>query len=77
MQVQFELKCVSIENIPSSPSVKVIAHPQSLVDSDIFLEALYVIGTKVANIIHDLELNSSPERVKGHAFGFGCLRYCA
>jgi len=45
-QVRFGLKCVGIEDIPSAPSVMVMAHEQSLVDRDIFLEVLYVIGAE-------------------------------
>jgi 2-polyprenyl-6-methoxyphenol hydroxylase-like FAD-dependent oxidoreductase len=49
VEVRFGLRCVGIEDSPSSPGVKVMVHQRNLVDEDIIFEAEYVLASDGAN----------------------------
>lgn len=49
VEVRFGLRCVGIEDVPSSSAVRVMAHERNLVDEDVILEAHYVLATDGAN----------------------------
>jgi 3-(3-hydroxy-phenyl)propionate hydroxylase len=49
VEVRFGLRCVGIEDLPSSSGVKVMARQRNLVDEDIIFEADYVLASDGAN----------------------------
>lgn len=49
IDVLFGLRCVGIDDSPSSQTVKVMVHQRNLADEDVILEADYVLGTDGAN----------------------------
>lgn len=49
VEVRFGLRCVGIEDMPSSSGVKVMVHQWNLADEDIIFEADYVLAADGAN----------------------------
>jgi 2-polyprenyl-6-methoxyphenol hydroxylase-like FAD-dependent oxidoreductase len=49
VEVRFGLRCVGIEDLPSSSGVKVMMHQRNLVDEDLLFEADYVLAADGAN----------------------------
>jgi 2-polyprenyl-6-methoxyphenol hydroxylase-like FAD-dependent oxidoreductase len=49
VEVRFGLRCVGIEDLPSTGKVKVMVHQRNLVDEDLMFEADYVLASDGAS----------------------------
>ena len=49
VEVRFGLRCVGIEDLPSTSGVKVMVHQRNLADEDLMFEADYVLASDGAN----------------------------